>query len=55
MVRWGTEQERTHIKSLLQIKVVMSIEVSTDKFIDLRLGGGVEVLEFMHRLEFDDV
>jgi len=33
----------------------MSIEVSTDEFIDLRLCGCVEVLELMHCLEFDDV
>ena len=33
----------------------MPIEVPTDEFVDLRLCRGVEVLEFMHRLEFDDV
>jgi len=33
----------------------MSIEVSTDEFIDLRLCSGVEVLEFMHCLEFNDI
>ena len=33
----------------------MSIEMSTDEFIDLCLCGGVEVLEFMHGLEFDDI
>jgi hypothetical protein len=33
----------------------MSIEVPTDKFVDLGLCGSVEILEFMHRLEFDDV
>jgi len=33
----------------------MSVEVPTDEFIDLRLCGSVEVLEFVHRLKFDDV
>ena len=33
----------------------MSVEVSTDKLVDLRLSGGVEILEFVHRLELDDV
>lgn len=33
----------------------MSIEVPADEFVDLRLCCSVEVLEFVHRLEFDDV
>lgn len=33
----------------------MSIEVSTDELVDLCLCGSVEILEFMHCLEFDDV
>ena len=33
----------------------MSIKVPADEFVDLRLCSGVEILEFMHRLEFDDV
>jgi len=45
----------THIKSLLEVEVVMSVEVSTDEFIDLRLCSSVEVLEFVHRLKFDDI
>ena len=48
-------QEKTHIKSVFEVEVVMSVEMSADEFVDLRLCSGVEVLEFMHRLEFDDV
>ena len=50
-----TEEGRTHIKSLLEVEVIMSVEVSTDEFINLRLGSSVEVLEFVHRLEFDNI
>lgn len=49
------QQERTHIKSVFKVEVVMSVEMTADEFVDLRLRGGVEVLEFMHRLKFDDV
>ena len=50
-----TQQEKTHVKSLLEVEVVMSVEVPTDEFIDLRLCSSVEVLELVHRLKFDDV
>lgn len=33
----------------------MSVEVSTNKLVDLRLGIRVKILELMHRLEFDNV
>ena len=33
----------------------MSIKVPADEFVDLCLSSGVKILEFMHRLEFDDV
>lgn len=45
----------THVKSVVQVKIVMSIEVTSNKIIDLCLGRGVQVLEFVHSLEFDDV
>lgn len=33
----------------------MPVEVTTDEFVDFGLAGGMEVLEFVHRLELDDV
>ena len=33
----------------------MPVEVATDEFVYLRLCSSVEVLEFVHGLEFDDV
>lgn len=44
-----------HIQCIVDIKVIMSVEMPTDELIDLRLGCGVQVLELVHRLEFDDV
>ena len=49
------EPATTHIKSVFKVEVVMSVEMAADEFVDLRLGSGVEVLEFMHSLEFYDV
>ena len=43
------------IEGVIQIKVVVAIEVPTNKVIDLLLGDLMEVLEFMHGAEFDDV
>lgn len=54
-MRSGIWRGRTHIKGVFQVEVVMSIEMSTDEFVDLRLCSSVKVLEFVHRLEFDDV
>ncbi len=33
----------------------MTIEMSANKLVNLRLGGGMKVLEFMHGLELDNV
>ena len=48
-------RKKTHIKSVFKVEVVVSIEMSTDEFVDLRFCSGVEVLKFVHRLEFDNV
>lgn len=37
-----------HVDGVLQIKIVVSVEVATNKFVDLLLGHGVQVLEFVH-------
>ena len=46
---------KTHIKRVLQIKVVMSVEVTSNKLVDLSLGCLMQVLELVHSLELDDV
>lgn len=45
----------THIKRIIEIKVVVSIEVSTDEVVDLGLSDGVQVLEFVHSTELNYV
>ena len=45
----------THIERVFEVKVVVAIEVTTNKVVDLGLGSSVEVLELVHRLELDDV
>jgi hypothetical protein len=37
-----------HVHSVFQIKVVVSVEVASDKLVDLLLGNGVQVLELVH-------
>lgn len=33
----------------------MAVEVSADEVVNFRLGGRVQILELVHRLELDDV
>jgi hypothetical protein len=33
----------------------MAIKMASNELVDLCLGGGMEVLKFVHRLELDDV
>jgi hypothetical protein len=33
----------------------MSIEMTPDELVDLRFGGGVEILEFVHGLKLDNI
>lgn len=37
-----------HVDGVFQIKVVVSVEVTTNEFVDLLLGHCVQVLEFVH-------
>lgn len=46
---------RTHIESVVEIKVVMPIKVTTDEFVDLCLARGMKILEFVNSLELDDI
>lgn len=54
-VDYRNEEKHTHVKGIVKIEVVMSVEVATDELVDLCFAGGVEVLEFVHSLELDDV
>ncbi len=45
----------THIKRILEIKVIMPIEVPSNEFVNLRLRGSVQILELVHGLELDHV
>lgn len=51
LVTTGSKQ----VDGIIKIKVVVAIEMTTDKLVDLGLGGGMKVLKFMHGLKFDDV
>ena len=43
------------IKSVVQIEIVMTIEMTSDEIVNLLLGLDVEVLEFVHSSELLDV
>jgi hypothetical protein len=49
------KSKSTHVERIVETKVIMAIEMPTNKVINLCLGSGVQVLEFVHRLELDDV
>ena len=44
-----------HIQCVVEVKVVVAVKVSAHKVIDLGLRESVQILELVHRLEFDDV
>jgi len=44
-----------HVDRVLEVKVVVSVKVTSDELVDLGLGEGVQVLELVHRLELDNV
>ena len=46
---------REHVKGVLKIKIVMSVEMTADKVIDLLLGLQMQILELVDRGEFLDV
>lgn len=43
------------VKSVLKIKIVMTIKVTTDKVVNALLGNGMQVLELVHGRELDNV
>ena len=47
--------EATHIESVVQVEIVMTIEVATHEFVNFGLTSSMQVLEFMHGLEFDNI
>lgn len=46
---------RKEIKRIVQVKVVVAVPMRADEFVDFLLVPRVEVLEFVHGLEFLDV
>lgn len=44
-----------HVQGVVEIEVVVAVEVTPDKVVDLLLREGVHVLEFVHGAELDDV
>ena len=46
---------REQVDGVLEVKVVVSVEVSADEVVDLFLGLDVQVLELVHRRELLDV
>ena len=47
--------ENTHIECVVEIKVVVTVEMAADEFIDLCLAGGVQILELVDGLKLDDI
>ena len=47
--------EDTYVECVFEIKIVMTIEMTANKFIDLCFGGSMKILELVHSLKFDDV
>ena len=47
--------EDTHIECVVEIKVVVTVEMAADEFIDLCLAGGVQILELVDGLKLDDI
>lgn len=45
----------THVEGIVEIEIIVAIEVTAYEVVDLRLGDSVQVLELMHRREFDHV
>lgn len=46
---------REHVQSVVEIEIIVAVEVTADKVIDLLLGNRVHVLELVHRTELDDI
>jgi hypothetical protein len=46
---------KTHINRIIQVEIIMSIEMALHKLADLLLTCRMQILEFMHSLELDDV
>ena len=51
LVASGSEE----VEGVVEVEVVMPVEVSADKVIDLLLRKGMQILELMHGRELDDV
>lgn len=47
--------KRAYVEGVLQVEVVGSIEVATNKLVNLSLALRMQVLEFVHRLELYDI
>jgi hypothetical protein len=54
-VDYRKEEKHTHVKGIVKIEVVMSVEVTTDELVNLCFAGGMEILELVHSLELDDI
>ncbi len=44
-----------HVQGIVEVEIVVSIEMSADELVNFCLGSSVQVLELVHRLEFDNV
>jgi len=44
-----------HIEGIIQIKIVMAVEIASDKLVNLALAGGMQIMELVHGLELDDI
>jgi hypothetical protein len=44
-----------HIEGIIQIKIVMAVEITSDKLVNLALAGRMRIMELVHGLELDDI
>ena len=45
----------THIERIIQVEIVMAIEMTSHKFVNLCLACLMQILKLVHSLELDDV
>ena len=43
------------IEGVIEIEIIMTIKMAADELVDLLLASGMEILEFMHGLELDNI
>jgi hypothetical protein len=45
----------TYIKCIIQVEIIMTIKMTSHKFVNFRLTCLMQILKLMHSLELDDI